>query len=279
MSRLDTKFVIAIIILALILGALFLVYYINASRNMTAQDVIIADQRSQIASYSNQVKSISDQLNSANTRNKELADKLATATAQIATIQSKLDSANSQSTALQSQLTSANDQVSSLKNQLTSSNAQISSLQGQLADANSQISSLKSQVTAVTSESYISNLQAKLDVANAQITSNQTMLSLMAWTNLIDNAPFQMNSGQEMQVASFSAGYAGYIAIKGRSSTASSYIRSENIFSGSPLLNRNAFRTGDTVIIPVLPGTINIYLGNTDPSGNPTANLTIVYYY
>jgi predicted nucleic acid-binding Zn-ribbon protein len=279
MSRLDTKFIIAVIIFTLILAALFLVYYINASRNMTAQDVIITDQRFQISSYSNQVKSITDQLNSANTQNKELADKLATTTAQVAMIQSKLDSVNSQTTSLQSQLISANDQVSSLKNQLTSSNSQISSLQVQLADANSQISTLKGQVTAVTSQSYISNLQAQLDTANAQIASNQKMLSLMAWTNIIDNSPFQMNSGQEVQVASFSASYAGYIVIKGRSSTISSYLRSENNFSGSTLLNRNAFRTGDAIIVPILPGTINIYLGNTDSSGNPTANLTIVYYY
>ena len=278
MQTYNLKF-IAAIVLFLIAGALFLVYYLNTSHSMSAKDIIITDQRSQIASSSNQVKSVTDQLNSAIAQNKDLTEKLVAAAGQVAAVQNKLDSANSQNASLQSQITSANDQVSSLKNQLTSANSQVSSLQTQLADTNSQISALKGQLTSVTSESYISTLQSQLNAANAQITSNQTILSLMAWTNIIDNASFQMNSGQEVQAASFTAAYAGYIVIKGRCSTASGYIRSENIFSGSPLINRNAFRTGDTVIIPVLPGTINVYLGNMDPTGNPTATLTIVSYY
>ena len=41
----------------------------------------------------------------------------------------------------------------------------------------------------------------------------------------------------------------------------------------------DVLKPGDTVIIPVLPGTVTVYLGNTDPSGNPTGTLTAVYYY
>jgi hypothetical protein len=51
-------------------------------------------------------------------------------------------------------------------------------------------------------------------------------------------------------------------------------------FSGYPYNSyQHAFGTGSTLLIPVTPGTVNVYFGNAEASGTQTATITVIYYY
>jgi peptidoglycan hydrolase CwlO-like protein len=285
MRRFDIKF-FAAVMAVIVVGVCFLLYFLHASSTLSSQDSAIAILNNQVTSYQSQVKSLTDQLNSANTQIASVTGKLNVASGQIITLNGNLDSAGSQVNSLQNQLNSANSQAASLQGQLSTANSKVSSLQSQVDDANSKVSSLQtqldkanSQIALLQSPSIVSNLQSQLDAANAQIAENQKILGLLASTNVANALPISQNAGKETQVASFTANYAGYVAIGGRSSTASGYIRLEDTFEGYVSNIHYSFNTGDILKIPVLPGTVTIYYGNTDSSGSPTATITAVYYY
>jgi hypothetical protein len=86
--------------------------------------------------------------------------------------------------------------------------------------------------------------------------------------------------GQSSLVATFQVDYAGYIVVSGTSTALTGYIRVTDSYSGYPYdYYIYPFGTGTRLIIPVLPGTIEVYFGNTNLSGGVTATISIVYYY
>jgi len=179
------------------------------------------------------------------------------------TASANISRAESEISSLKSQLSSANSQVSSLEGQLSSANSQVSSLEGQLSSANSQVSSLEEAVTSLQSQN--SNLQ---NIVNLSQSLAQ------------DTVTLNQNFGQSSLVATFQADYAGYIVISGTSTALTGYIRVTDSFGGYPYnYYIYPFGTGTRLIIPVLPGTIEVYFGNTNLSGGVTATISVVYYF
>jgi hypothetical protein len=81
-------------------------------------------------------------------------------------------------------------------------------------------------------------------------------------------------------VTTFTADYAGYVVISGTSTTPAGYLRVVDSYSGYPYNNYTYyFGTSATVLVPILPGTVSVYFGNSGVVGSVTATLTIIYYY
>jgi cell division protein FtsL len=179
------------------------------------------------------------------------------------TASADLSGAYSEISSLNIKLSSANSQVSSLQSQLASADSQVSSLQGQLSSANSQVSSLEEEIASLQSQN--SNLQ---NIVNLSQSLSQQTVTL------------NQNFGQSSLVATFQADYAGYIVVSGTSTALTGYIRVTDSYGGYPYNNYiYPFGTGTRLVIPVLPGTIEVYFGNTNLSGGVTATINIVYYF
>ncbi len=162
-------------------------------------------------------------------------------------------------------------QVASLKSEITSNKAEISTLKSQVSTLQGQLSSANSQITS---------LKTDLDAAKKELSKLQEITSLKAYTNYMESSTINQGAGQTSVIAKFKAQYAGFVTVTGTSTTHSGYVKLANLYAGYPFNNTEyAFGTGGTVLIPVLPGDVEVVFGNKDIVVGATATLTVVYYY
>ena len=194
---------------------------------------------------------------------------------------------SSNTSSLQAQITQQNNTIGSL-------NQQIASLQNQLAE--SEASQSTSGDTAAL-QSQITELQQELAQANSTVLSDQTtimsdqntltddqsILSMSATEPLADSISVNQNNYTIVSVfGSNSANNVlpdpGFITVQATSTSNTTYV--ETIYSayGVNFDQNVTIGTSGTAVFPVLPSTINVLLGNTDPNGN-NSTVTINYYY
>ncbi len=193
------------------------------------------------------------------------------ASGQISRANSLISTLSSEKQSLQAELSSASSEISTLE-------SQVSSLETQLSSTNAQISSLQSQLSSGGSE--IANLQAQISSLQSQNSNLQSIVNLSQSSTQASSVTVNQAAGQLSLVKSFSASYAGYIVVSGTSTTTNGYIMVTDSFSGYPYNSTTySFGTGATRIIPLLPGTVSVYFGNTNFSSGATATITVTYYY
>jgi len=93
-----------------------------------------------------------------------------------------------------------------------------------------------------------------------------------------DEKTINQDRGTRSAIVTFTAEYAGYVVVSGTSTTSNGYIMATSSFPGYPHNDtRYGFGTGATRLIPVLPGTIVVYFGNTNLASGATATITVRY--
>ena len=171
-----------------------------------------------------------------------------------------------QNTSLQSQY---NALAAKDNSTITSLQSHVSTLQGQVSTFQGQVTSLQNQITSQKNE--ITSLQD-------QVTSLQGLLNLGVSTTVASQITINEEAFSETVVISFNASYAGYLVVTGTSTSNFTYLRVTGSFTGYPYNKYEyPFGTRATFYIPILPGTVTIYLGNHNYVG-VTATLSIMYY-
>jgi hypothetical protein len=113
-----------------------------------------------------------------------------------------------------------------------------------------------------------------------QNTNLQSIISLSQQIVLASGYAVSQTAGQETAISYFTANYAGCVVITGYSSSATGYVRAADTFTSYPYSNTPvAFGTGASLYIPVLPGTVTVYFGNTEASSAVTGSISVTYYY
>lgn len=232
--------VIVILVVLVIVGAAFAYYYIQASGTISSQ-----------------------------------AGQIATANALIASDNTKIANLSSTISSLQSQVAADQAKIDSLTAKYTQANQTIASLNTQISTLNSQIATLQAQVTGL----------------QAQVASLQGIIGLTQTTQELASTPFTF-SGQATAIT-FTAAYAGYVLVS--VSAASDYpnegAQATIVFASSihsPVYSSITIpfsgffypfsKVPDTLIFPVVPGTVTVTLVTSDPTSQ-TATLAVVYYY
>lgn len=129
-------------------------------------------------------------------------------------------------------------------------------LNGNITYLTSQINTLNTQITDLNS---IVNLQ-KFTIWVNHVTVSQPANSYTLWTRL--------------------ASYAGYVRVYVESSTTSNtYASVEYISHGVNYDVTITVGSSGTAVFPVLPGTVYVYVGNTNLLSGATETVTITYYY
>jgi len=192
---------------------------------------------------------------------------------------------------LQSQLNADNSEISSLNSQLNADNSTVSSLQSQLSSANGQVSSLQSQLLSDSNEissleSQVSNLQSQLSSASSSSSSLQSQLSSYeAIANLQDSSTLTYDQTVNQPAGSytywtFSLSYPGYLLVDVLSSTTSNtYVTVSYSYGGSNITFTNNVGSSGMVLVPVLPSSAVVEVGNTNFINGATETVTITYYY
>jgi uncharacterized protein YlxW (UPF0749 family) len=204
-----------------------------------------------------------------------LQGRLSSANAQVSSLQEENSAYESQVSSLQEENSAYESQVASLQRQLSSSQsdfqAQISQLENQLSSANSRVSSLTNENSA-----YKSQVASLL----SQNSDLQSIVNLSESSTMANRVTVNQAAGQSSSIVSFLANYAGYVIVSGTSTTTNGYLLVTNSFSGYPYNStKYAFGTGAARTIPVLPGTVRVYFGNSNLIGGATATISVVYLY
>jgi hypothetical protein len=206
------------------------------------------------------------------------------ASGQISTKNSQISGLNARVLVLETQVVSDNAQINALLAQVGTSGQtgnnqalqlQVNSLKDQLVAANSEITSLQNQVKEAAAQT--SSLQTQLTAANARLSSFQNLSESTTPANaVLINQP----AAQEVSVTTFSAAYAGYVMVTASNYISGSYIRVTDSYGSYPLNDYNYYlNSNGSVIVPVLPGFIGVYIGNNSFIGGGTATITVKYYY
>ena len=181
-------------------------------------------------------------------------------------------------------MNTANTEISTLENGIIQYKSQIASLQGQLNTANTQISTLGNDITDY--QSQIASLQNQLSVQTSELTALQEEVDHLqgivnlSYLSTIATVTVHQAANQSSLVTYFQADYAGYMTISGTMNTLNGYVRITNSNGAYPYNNQiYSFGTGTTLTIPVLPGTVAVYFGNTNTTDTAIANIAVVYHY
>jgi ABC-type uncharacterized transport system YnjBCD substrate-binding protein len=168
------------------------------------------------------------------------------------------------------------------------SQTQITDKDQTITSLNQQIAALQQQINAVPNTStytaQIAALQAQIAQYNASLASLSTeyqnlqkIADLATYGNLYSNN-FSQDLNTTTTLWSGTIDYAGYAIIEGTSNVTSTYVQVTNIFSSTYTLASNqTLGTSGILIFPVLPGTLEVKVGNVNEAAQ--VNATAVYYY
>jgi len=167
---------------------------------------------------------------------------------------------------LESQAAEKDNAISALTSQITSLNAQLYLLQANLDESNNTIS----------------NLQEEIQILNSQIDYYFNILFLNASGYLFAGAPLTgQNASEYTVVFQDLLDYAGYVGVSVESTSSTTYVQLLYSYSEVNYNHNVTVATNGVAYFPVLPGPVEIRIGNTDVYTGDLLNATVtaVYYY
>jgi exonuclease VII small subunit len=169
--------------------------------------------------------------------------------------------------------------ANSLESQVAEKNTAIAALSSQVASLNSQISSLEDSLAE--SELNISTLEEGVEILNSQIQGYLNILYLNASMYLFLEEPVSQNASTSTVVFQYQLEYAGYVVVSAQSTSNTTYVQLLYSSYGVNYDHNVTVTTSGTAYFPVLPGEVEIRVGNTDLYTGDMINATAsaVYRY
>ncbi|MCH1771537.1 MULTISPECIES: hypothetical protein [Metallosphaera] len=141
------------------------------------------------------------------------------------------------------------------------------------------VTTSNSNVTALLNE--IATLKGEVNNLTSQNQQLQSIVNLQDTNTIVNDYSVNQPAGQYSTI-SFTSNYAGYVTVNVLSSTTSkttvTIVESTN--NGQTITSQtyNVGASG-TVVFPVLPGNINIEIGNNNLINGASETVTITYTY
>ena len=169
--------------------------------------------------------------------------------------------------------------VNDLNSQIAEKDADLATFTTQIGSLNAQVASLQNSLDQ--SNSTIENLQEGVETLNLQIQSYLNLLYLNASAYLFSQTPVSQNASTYTPLFQDTIQYAGYVGVSVQSTSNTTYVQA--LYSSFRVNYNNNVTVGlaGTAYFPVLPGTLEIRVGNTDTyQGNfINATATAIYYF
>jgi hypothetical protein len=167
--------------------------------------------------------------------------------------------------------------VNNLQSQMTEKDNTISSFNNTISSFNNTISSLN------RANQVLQNIISQLSLNQSDLNSQISVLTSIAYLNysayLVYGQAVSLDADANTTVFSDVLGYAGYVSVYVQSNSNTTYV--EVIYSsyGVNYDNNVTVGTSGTAAFPVLPGTVEIRVGNTETVDSVNATVTATYYY
>jgi hypothetical protein len=167
----------------------------------------------------------------------------------------------------QAQLTEKDNTINSLRTQINALEYQLSTINSttyvsQIAYLNSQLSDLNDTLTSISSD--YSSLQKIAQLGTSEV-----------W---YDNS-FSQDANTSTMLGTAEVTYAGYVVIQATASADTTYAQVLYTFGGIDLDFNQTVGTSGTALFPILPGTVEIRMGNINQSTSNNVTATITHYY
>ena len=173
-------------------------------------------------------------------------------------------------------------QPTGLQEELAEKEALISSLQTQIGSLQYQLAQAPN---ATTYQAQIANLNQQITILNdtltsayASIVSMQRALNLELTALLFDDS-FTQDANATTEVWTNIVETAGYITIEAQATANTTYAEILFVMGETNFNYNQTIGTSGTAIFPVLPGTVQIKIGNINQATSNNVNATIRYYY
>lgn len=171
----------------------------------------------------------------------------------------------------------------------TSNTQTINDLQAQIASKNNTITSLNSQIASLQNQlnninqnnnnNSTADLEAELEQLNAQLQYYNSVFLLNESEGMFDNLSIAQEPSTYTVIWQDNINYAGYAAVTIQATSNTTYVQTLYTYKGVNYNNNVTVGTSGTAYFPVLPGLLEIRLGNTELVDTNNATVTATYYY
>ena len=169
----------------------------------------------------------------------------------------------------------AANSISNLNSQVAAQNATITSQQQQIA----ALQRILSQPTN-NQDAQIADLNARIADLNDYSQNLMSLLFLNASGILVQNQPVSLQANENVSIWNDVVEYAGYIVVQAQSSSNTTF--ANVVYTTSYGVNYDEVvlvGTDGAAAFPVLPGLIDVRIGNTETSSTVSATVTARYHY
>ncbi len=163
---------------------------------------------------------------------------------------------------------------SDLQAQIIQKDNTISALQANIASLQAQISQ-----NSNASVSQISELNDQIATLNDQLESYYNIANMASSGLLISEQPVTQDANATTQVFNNEIYYAGYVVIEATATANTTYAEVIYAYAGFNFDYSQEIGTVGSAVFPVLPGALQINIGNTNQADPNTVNVTATYYY
>ena len=172
--------------------------------------------------------------------------------------------------------------ISDLESELAEKDMIISSLTTQIGSLSAQVISLQNSLNQ--SSQLYADMEAQITSLLSQVYQLESRLRLEEYGILVNNKAINQDANASSIIWSSELGYAGFVIIEVESSSNSTYAEVMYLFEGPDsfgidYFNRTVVRESGVTGFPILPGYVEIRIGNTDTVGSVNATVTATYYY
>lgn len=172
-----------------------------------------------------------------------------------------------------------------LDSQITTKDNTINSLHSQISNLETQIASEGN--SSVASQPYldqINQLNAELSDLNDSYAAANSIAQLQQSGLLYDSSAsgtgtITQDANSTTNLWNDQLDYAGYVVVQASATAATTYAEAIYSFSGSNFDLNQTTGTSGTAIFPVLPGPVQINIGNINQNDTNTITVTVTYYY
>ena len=167
----------------------------------------------------------------------------------------------------QAQLTEKENTIASLQTQINALEYQLSTTNSttyftQIAYLNSQLSDLNDTLTSLYSE--YASLQKIAQLGSSEL-----------W---YDNS-FSQSANETTTLGTAQVDYAGYVVVQATASANTTYAEVLYTFGDINMDFNQTIGTSGTALFPLLPGTVEVRIGNINQSNTNNVTATITHYY
>lgn len=165
--------------------------------------------------------------------------------------------------------------------QITEKDNTISSLQAQINVLEYQLSNNVNATTYVTQIAYLnsqlSSLNDTLTSAYSDLTALQQITQLSSSEVWYQNS-FTQDANATTPLGTATVDYAGYVVVQATASSTTTFAEAVYSFGGVNFDYNQTIGTSGTALFPVLPGTVEIRVGNVNQTTTNNVTATITHY-